>query len=205
MKPWRKLDSDPPQPAVHWVARVAEPALCFLGLWAAWNGWSAPHAPYLWDLAAGHPQWGWDSPGWWHDPVTGTTIVLLSVLWVRRRHDAAICPQCASVFLRDPLPPAATAEKLQWRFRLLHSLPPSRRGRLTFSALLLASALATPQGWPAALEGAANCALAALLLMITRSHDAYQPWCPWCDHGGRGNDAPKPDPVPGRALQSARW
>lgn len=111
-------------------------------------------------------------------------------LYVDMAHSAKPCEECAVEFRTDAPEYAARRRK---------TLAVHHKPTFFTAPSLLAGAMSLFFNgvWADALWSA-SAVLGLTLALFNRFHRAYQPWCPFCRHGGRGDEREEvPDPTGG--------
>jgi hypothetical protein len=121
-------------------------------------------------------------------PVALFGVVLLS--WVlMRQHDRRLCERCV---LSMPLNPSEQAGRYRRRFWMAHT-GSEPRFLIPYLVVLISSNFATS---PIGRIGWALIQLSMVYLILSQStHRRLQPWCPWCNGGGGGEDVDETPPV----------
>jgi hypothetical protein len=124
-------------------------------------------------------------------PVVLVGVVLTS--WVAmRQHDRRICEFCMAAM---PINPSEAAARFRNRLALAH-LGANRRATAAYLLVLVGSSvlLAIDSGPAGRAAWAVIQSTMIYLVLAYSTHRKLQPWCPQCNGGGDGVDAP--DPVP---------
>jgi hypothetical protein len=121
-------------------------------------------------------------------PLALIGFVLLSWM-LMRHHDRRLCEQCV---MSMPLNPSEKALRYRRRFWMAHT-GAEPRFLVPYLLVLISSNFATS---PIGRIGWAAIQMSMVYLVLAQStHRKLQPWCPWCQQGGGGEEVEKPDPV----------
>jgi hypothetical protein len=124
-------------------------------------------------------------------PIGVMALVITSWL-LMRQHDRRLCEACMHTM---PLNAAAVAAKRKRRFQVTH-LGSNKVLVVSYLIFLIGSAF-IPGRIGLAIWTAAQLSMIYLVLSYS-SHRKLQPWCPWCNERGPGEDdeVDAPDPMP---------
>lgn len=111
------------------------------------------------------------------------------------RHMGHLCAQCVKTM---PLDPGLIADRRRWMLRLVHRFPDLRKWSALAPLLLFAALVVAATVYISLAVLSLAHTAAAVLWVAIETHFRYQPWCPWCRHGGGGggDDTPTPEPGP---------
>jgi hypothetical protein len=124
-------------------------------------------------------------------PVSVMVLVITSWL-LMRQHDRRLCESCMSTM---PLNAAEVAARRRMRFQVTHL---GSNKALVVSYLIVLVGSAFVPGMVGLLVWTAAQLSMIYLVLSYSSHRKLQPWCPWCNERGPGEDdeVDAPDPVP---------
>jgi hypothetical protein len=122
--------------------------------------------------------------------VSVTLFALVLLCWLLMRdHDRRLCEQCV---MSMPLNPSEQAKRYQRRFWMAHT-GAEPRFFVPYIIVLISSNFAMSTigriGW-----GLIQLSMIYLLLAQS-THRKLQPWCPWCQGGGGGEEVDETPPV----------
>jgi hypothetical protein len=124
-------------------------------------------------------------------PIAVMVTVITSWL-LMRQHDRRLCETCMSTM---PLNAAEVAARKRRRFQITH-LGSNKKLVIAYLIVLIGSAF-VPGRIGLVVWTAAQASMIYLVLSYS-SHRKLQPWCPWCNERGPGEDEEidAPDPIP---------
>jgi hypothetical protein len=126
------------------------------------------------------------------------SLALFAAVYLSLRHSASLCEICVDK-AEIPIDAAEQAARNRWRFAMVHKSAPVLP--LAMMATVIAPHWLSNMG-DVALQAVFDVVLVASML-LANYHNAYQPWCPYCQGGGGGHDdelVPDPTPDNGRPL-----